>query len=113
MTRLEDKSPPFSGSVPLRAGNINDLGASRTAEAEFSFDCPCSRERFRGHLASLDEVVAADILEKGPRPLETECHYCSMTYSFVRAEFERALLGGRRKKNMSTSAPQAEESRPK
>ncbi|MDP2791540.1 MAG: Hsp33 family molecular chaperone HslO [Rectinemataceae bacterium] len=75
----------------LIAGVFGEAGAKRTAEAGFSFDCPCSRERFLGHMAGLDKAVVADILQKGPWPLETECHYCSSTYSYIKTDFENAL----------------------
>ncbi len=76
----------------LIASLFGELGAQRTAEAGFRFDCPCSRERFLAHMAGLNKAVVADILDKGPWPLETECHYCSSTYSYMKAEFEKALL---------------------
>jgi molecular chaperone Hsp33 len=75
----------------LIAAVFGEAGARRTAEAGFSFDCSCSRERFLGHMAGLDKAVIADILEKGPWPLETECHYCSSTYSYLKTDFENAL----------------------
>lgn len=66
------------------------FGAARTAESDFVFGCPCSRQRFLSHLVSLDSSTIADILENGPWPLETVCHYCSSVYSFSRDEFVRA-----------------------
>ena len=86
----------------LIATVFGEAGARRTTETGFSFDCPCSRERFLGHMAGLDEAVVADILEKGPWPLETECHYCSSTYSYMKTDFESALA--KRRQN-GKSAP--------
>jgi len=70
---------------------FGDLGARRTAEADFSFNCPCSQERFIGHIAGLDRATVDDILANGPWPLETQCHYCSSSYTFVKRDLERAL----------------------
>ena len=65
--------------------------AARTAEAGFAFDCPCSGARFLDHIARLDKALVADILERGPWPLETHCHYCSSTYTFSKPELEAAI----------------------
>lgn len=73
----------------LIASIFGDVGALRTAESEFYFDCPCSRERFLSHIASLDKAIIADILENGPWPLEAQCHYCSSTYAFEKTEVEK------------------------
>ncbi|HWP69131.1 MAG TPA: Hsp33 family molecular chaperone HslO [Rectinemataceae bacterium] len=72
---------------------FGEFGPARMAESGFSFDCPCSRERFLGHIASLDKALVRDILENGPWPLETVCHYCSSTYSFDREELAGFLSG--------------------
>jgi len=70
---------------------FGEFGARRTAESGFSFDCPCSRARFLGHIASLDKALVEDILENGPWPLETVCHYCSSTYLFDREDLSGLL----------------------
>lgn len=70
---------------------FGEVGAKRTAEADFTFDCPCSRERFIGHIANLDKATIADILENGPWPLETQCHYCSSRYSIEKLELAEAV----------------------
>lgn len=59
------------------------------AERRIEFMCHCQKERIRSYLSliSLDEIE--DILEKGPFPLETRCHYCNTTYSFGKQEVER------------------------
>ncbi|MCE1196843.1 Hsp33 family molecular chaperone HslO [bacterium] len=75
----------------LVAAIFGGLGAARTAEAGFAFDCPCSGARFIEHIAHLDAAIVADILERGPWPLETHCHYCSSTYAFSKPELEAAL----------------------
>ncbi len=79
--------------------------ATRTAEAGFAFDCPCSRQRFLDHIARLDRAIVADILERGPWPLETRCHYCSSTYAFSKAELEAALAHRRGANPAEKSAP--------
>ncbi len=75
----------------LIATIFGEAGARRTAEADFAFGCPCSRGRFIDHVAALDKATVADILEKGPWPLETQCHYCSSTYVFEKSDLEAAL----------------------
>lgn len=59
------------------------------ADRRIEFICHCSRERIRDYLSliSLDEIK--DILENGPFPVETRCHYCNTTYSFGKQEIER------------------------
>jgi molecular chaperone Hsp33 len=79
--------------------------AARTAEAGFAFDCPCSGQRFLDHIARLDRAIIADILERGPWPLETHCHYCSSTYAFTKPELEAALANQRGAKPAARTAP--------
>ena len=71
---------------------FGNMGARRSAEASFSFNCPCSRERFIGHVAALDGATVADILANGPWPLETQCHYCGSSYAFAREDLENAQI---------------------
>ena len=88
---------------------FGDLGAARMAESGFGFDCPCSRGRFLGHIASLDKALLRDILENGPWPLETICHYCSSTYRFDRGELVLFLAGrGRAAKESAPGEYEAE-----
>lgn len=70
---------------------FGEFGARRTLEADFSFACPCSRERFLGHITALDAAIVADILENGPWPLETQCHYCASSYTFSKEDLQKAL----------------------
>lgn len=79
--------------------------ATRTAEAGFAFDCPCSGQRFLDHIARLDRAIIADILERGPWPLETHCHYCSSTYAFTKPELEAALANRRGAKPAAQPSP--------
>ena len=82
---------------------FGEVGAQRTAEADFSFNCPCSQERFIGHIAGLDRATVDDILANGPWPLETQCHYCSSTYTFAKADLEQALASRRQPLAASTA----------
>jgi len=84
---------------------FGDFGAARIAESGFGFDCPCSRGRFLGHIASLDKLLLRDILENGPWPLETTCHYCSSTYRFDKGELALFLAGRGRAAKKSTPVP--------
>ena len=89
----------------LVAAIFGGLGAARTAEAGFAFDCPCSGQRFLDHIARLDKALVADIIEHGPWPLETHCHYCSSTYAFSKPEFEAALAPRRGAKPAAPADP--------
>jgi molecular chaperone Hsp33 len=75
---------------------FSGLGAWRSRESGFSFDCPCSAERFIGHIAALGDETVRDIFEHGPWPLETHCHYCASTYRFQPSDLEEALQRRRR-----------------
>lgn len=70
---------------------FGNLGARRNEEAGFAFDCPCSAERFIGHVAALGDETVRDIFEHGPWPLETHCHYCASTYHFQPSDLEEAV----------------------
>jgi molecular chaperone Hsp33 len=50
------------------------------------FECPCSRERFGGALASLSGAEARSIRAEGPFPLETVCSNCGSRYRFSQEE---------------------------
>ncbi|MBN2738521.1 MAG: Hsp33 family molecular chaperone HslO [Spirochaetales bacterium] len=57
------------------------------------FHCGCSKERFGSFIAAMDKSDVEEILEKGPFPLETQCHNCNSNYAFSRDEI--ALLTGK------------------
>jgi molecular chaperone Hsp33 len=74
---------------------FGDFGVRQNADAELDFDCPCSASRFLDHIASLDRETLSDIMENGPWPLETTCHYCASTYRFNREALAKALAAER------------------
>jgi molecular chaperone Hsp33 len=53
------------------------------------FHCPCTRERMGRYIRMMSQNELADILDKGPFPVEVTCHFCSSRYQFERAEIER------------------------
>jgi len=60
------------------------LGSRRVA-----FMCHCSAQRFGRFLGVLPREELADMLEKGPFPVETTCSNCNSRYYFTRAQIER------------------------
>jgi molecular chaperone Hsp33 len=63
------------------------LGSRRVA-----FMCHCSAQRFGRFLGALPREELADMLEKGPFPVETTCSNCNSRYYFTRAQIERLHL---------------------
>jgi molecular chaperone Hsp33 len=59
------------------------------AERRIEFMCHCSKERFRNYLSLLSPDEMHDILEKGPYPLETRCHFCNTTYAYEKHDLEQ------------------------
>ncbi len=53
------------------------------------FFCPCSEERFQSVLMGLPDNDWLEILEKGPFPLELQCHYCNSFYHFEKDQIEK------------------------
>lgn len=49
------------------------------------FMCHCNAERMRGFIEKMPIPELAEILEKGPLPLEIRCRHCSTPYTFERA----------------------------
>jgi molecular chaperone Hsp33 len=60
-------------------------------QTRVAFFCRCSRERMQRHLKNLSPDVQADILEKGPFPLEIRCHHCNSVYAFTQKALSRIL----------------------
>lgn len=54
-----------------------------------SFDCDCSRERFKGFLRAASPEFLAELSSKGPWPVEMLCHNCGSKYAFTRDEIVR------------------------
>lgn len=69
---------------------FGEAGYVRTGESTFAFECPCSWEKFLDHIVSLDKTTLDDIIENGPWPLETTCHYCSSRYEYSKEALEAA-----------------------
>jgi len=59
------------------------------AERRVEFMCHCNRERIRGYMSLISLEEIEDILENGPFPLETRCHYCNTTYSFSQQDMKQ------------------------
>ncbi len=65
---------------------FNDASPKILGNRTVEFFCPCSKERFQNVLQGFSAEEKADILEKGPFPLETTCANCSSVYRFTRDE---------------------------
>lgn len=53
------------------------------------FFCRCSEKKMNDHLALLPRQDIADILDKGPFPVELRCHNCNSVYLFTRQDIEK------------------------
>lgn len=60
-------------------------------ERAITFDCPCSRDKFAGHLSRLDRAELADMVKTGPDPIEVVCHNCASVYHFPLEEIKGFL----------------------
>lgn len=59
-------------------------------KSEVKFKCGCSREKFKGGLASLGANELEKMIEEG-QDVETVCHYCENKYTFTKEELVRLL----------------------
>ncbi len=58
------------------------------------FMCHCNKERVRSLLTMLPIEDLKDILENGPFPVESRCHYCNTPYLFSKLDI-RKIYGKR------------------
>ena len=66
-------------------------------EKPLAFCCSCSRERFASFFAHGEGELLADLVERGPWPVETVCHNCGSAYYFEREELVAMLESKRRR----------------
>lgn len=57
-------------------------------QVKVSYQCDCSRERFRGPLLSLDPGEIGAILKEQGR-VEVRCHFCNKTYHYEESELAK------------------------
>ncbi|MGD1823197.1 MAG: Hsp33 family molecular chaperone HslO [Pleomorphochaeta sp.] len=62
--------------------------AKHLAHETVGFSCPCSRDNFSKHLASLPKTEKNAILENGPFPLTLTCFNCNSHYEFSKKEIK-------------------------
>ncbi len=60
-------------------GLFREFNPSVALTRKVIFDCPCSKEKFTGHIRALNAKQLSEIL-KGDFPLEVICEYCSSKY---------------------------------
>jgi molecular chaperone Hsp33 len=56
------------------------------ANRRIEFMCHCSPERVRNLLLLLPTDELKDIRDKGPFPVEINCHYCNTPYQFTKED---------------------------
>lgn len=71
--------------------HFSTLGPRFLGSSRVEFFCRCTLDRMKGYLKGMGEVEKADILEKGPFPLEVRCHHCNSVYRFAKADLEGFL----------------------
>ena len=77
----EDKDPEA-----LFAAAFKDYAPRLLANRRIEFMCHCNPDRVRNLLTLLPIDELKDIRDKGPFPVEINCHYCSTPYQFTRKD---------------------------
>ena len=70
----------------LVADTFKDYSPRFLANHRIEFMCHCNHERVRNLLTLLPIEELRDIREKGPFPVEINCHYCSTPYEFSKSD---------------------------
>lgn len=76
---------------------FKDYSPHFLANRRIEFMCHCNRERVRNLLTLLPIEDLRDIRDKGPFPVEINCHYCSTPYEFTKEDI--ATIYGKRYPN--------------
>jgi molecular chaperone Hsp33 len=79
----EDKDPEA-----LVAAAFKDYSPRFLANRRIEFMCHCNPERVRNLLTLLPIDELKDIRDKGPFPVEINCHYCQTPYRFSRDDIK-------------------------
>lgn len=77
----EDKDPEA-----LVAAAFKDYSPRFLANRRIEFMCHCNPERVRSLLTLLPIDELKDIRDKGPFPVEINCHHCNTPYRFTRED---------------------------
>ncbi len=85
----EDKDPEA-----LVTETFRDYSPRFLANRRIEFMCHCNRERVKNLLTLLPIEELKDIRDKGPFPVEINCHYCSTPYHFTKKDIV-AIYGKR------------------
>lgn len=85
----EDKDPEA-----LVAAAFKDYSPRFLANRRIEFMCHCNPERVRSLLTLLPLDELKDIRDKGPFPVEINCHHCNTPYRFTREDIV-AIYGKR------------------
>lgn len=88
----EDQDPEA-----LVAEIFKDYSPRFLANRRIEFMCHCNRERVRNLLTLLPIEELRDIRDKGPFPVEINCHYCNTPYHFTKKDI--AAIYGKRYPN--------------
>jgi molecular chaperone Hsp33 len=87
-----DKDPESLVSAAFK-----DYAPRFLANRRIEFMCHCNQERVRNLLTLLPIDELKDIRDKGPFPVEINCHYCGTPYQFTREDIKE--IYGRRYPN--------------
>ena len=61
-----------------------------TDELEPSFDCDCSKEKFREGVKLLGQAEIKDALDQEGK-LEANCHFCNTTYTYDETDLKEMI----------------------
>jgi molecular chaperone Hsp33 len=67
---------------------LGAFGPESLDEKRVTFNCGCSRAGFAQFLTAGKREVLADLVDKGPWPVEVSCQNCGTVYRFQKSELE-------------------------
>ena len=76
---------------------LSDMKWDPLYTLDLSFQCNCSKDRFRAGLATLPESDLVELLED--EITSTECHFCRSSYEFSKEEIEELIISRKKELN--------------
>ena len=76
---------------------LSDMKWEPLYTLDLSFQCNCSKDRFRAGLATLPDSDLADLLED--EITSTECQFCRTSYEFSNEEIEELIVSRKKELN--------------
>ncbi|PIE97547.1 MAG: molecular chaperone Hsp33 [Treponema sp.] len=75
----------------IAVGLFRQLKPKLLLTRDVIFHCPCSYEKFLGHLKSFSTDELNNICKTNPDPVEVYCHNCSSTYEYSKNTIQKII----------------------